>query len=60
MGRGYIKERKLSVFTYFFILSCVVIVTILVLKELGLVDGFEEIRYQKEVELGSVEEENKY
>ena len=60
MGRGYIKERKLSVFTYFFILSCVVIVTILVLKELGLVEGFEEIRYQKEVEPGSVEEENKY
>ncbi len=59
MQRGYIKERKLSVFTYFFILLCVVFVTILVFKELHIKEDFEEILYQKDI-AGNVEQENKY
>ena len=55
MSRGYIRERKLSIFTYFFILSCVILSTVFVFKELGLTESLEEILYQKDIEL-----ENKY
>ena len=51
--------RKLSVFTYFFILLCVVGITVLVAKELNVGYGLEEILYQKDV-ASSVEQENKY
>lgn len=59
MEKKYIRERKLSVFTYFFILTCVILVTILVFNELNIKEGFEEILYQKDI-IGSVEEENRY
>lgn len=59
MGRGYIKKRKLSVFSYFFILSCVVLTTVFVFKELGIRESFEDILYQKDYE-GNIEQENKY
>ena len=59
MSRGYIKERKLSVFTYFFILTAIVLVTILVFKELGIREGLEEISYQKDIDV-NVDQDNKY
>ena len=49
MSRGYIRERKLSIFTYFFILSCVILSTVFVFKELGLTESLEEILYQKDI-----------
>lgn len=42
--------RKLSVFTYFFILLCVVGISFLFVKELDIYQGFEEILYQKDIE----------
>ncbi len=59
MSRGYIRERKLSIFTYFFILSCVILSTVFVFKELGLTESLEEILYQKDIS-GDIELENKY
>lgn len=51
--------RKLSVFTYFFILSCIILITILLVKELNISSGLEEILYQKDIE-SNIEQENKY
>ncbi len=53
------NKRKLSVFTYFFILLCVIIVSILFVKELNIASDFEEILYQKDL-VSNVEQENKY
>lgn len=51
--------RKLSIFTYFFILSCIILITVLLVKELNISSGLEEILYQKDIE-SNVEQENKY
>ncbi len=59
MQKENINARKLSVFTYFFILSCVVGITILFVKELNISSGFDEILYQKDIQ-SNVEQENKY
>lgn len=59
MQRRAIKKEKLSIFTYFFIFSCIVGITVLVYNELDISNGFEEILYQKDIE-SNVEQENKY
>ena len=59
MQKDNTNARKLSVFTYFLILSCVVAITILFVKELNISPGFEEILYQKDIE-SNVELENRY
>lgn len=59
MQRRAIKKEKLSIFTYFFIFSCIVGITVLVYNELDISNGFEEILYQKNIE-SNVEQENKY
>lgn len=59
MQRMAIKKEKLSIFTYFFIFSCIVGITVLVYNELDISNGFEEILYQKDIE-SNVEQENKY
>ena len=59
MQRRAIKKEKLSIFTYFFIFSCIVGITVLVYNELAISNGFEEIVYQKDIE-SNVEQENKY
>ena len=59
MQRRAIKKEKLSIFTSFFIFSCIVGITVLVYNELDISNGFEEILYQKDIE-SNVEQENKY
>lgn len=59
MQKDNISRRKLSIFTYFFILSCVVGITILLIKELNIGYGFNEILYQKDIE-SEINDENKY
>ena len=59
MQRRAIKKEKLSIFTYFFIFSCIVGITVLVYNELDISNGFEEILYQKDIE-SNLEQENKY
>ena len=59
MQKENIGRRKLSVFTYFFILLCVISITVLVVREINLNIGFDDILYQKDVD-SSVRQENKY
>lgn len=59
MRKSLAVRRKLSVFTYTFILSCVVLVTVLFFKELNLTSDFEEILYQRDIE-SNVIQENKF
>ncbi len=59
MQKENIGRRKLSVFTYFFILLCVISITVLVIREINLNIGFDDILYQKDVD-SSVRQENKY
>lgn len=59
MQKDNTNARKLSVFTYSLILTCVVAITILFVKELNISPGIEEILYQKDIE-SNVELENKY
>ena len=59
MSQDNLKRRNLSVFTYSFIFICVVLVTILFVKELNISSDFEDILYQKNIE-DTVEQENKY
>lgn len=59
MRKSLAVRRKLSVFSYTFILSCVVLVTVLFVKELNLTSDFEEILYQRDIE-SNVVQENKY
>ena len=53
------ERRNLSVFTYSFIFICVVLVTILFVKEINVSSDFEDILYQKSLQ-DTVEQENKY
>ena len=59
MQRRAIKKEKLSIFTYFFIFSCIVGITVIVYNKIDISNGFEEIIYQKDIE-SNVEQENKY
>lgn len=59
MRKSLAVRKKLSVFSYTFILSCVVLVTVLFVKELNLTSDFEEILYQRDIE-SNVVQENKY
>lgn len=59
MQRRGIRKRKLSIFTYIIIFSCIASLSLLLYKELDISSGIEEILYQKDT-ISSVEQENKY
>lgn len=59
MQRKAIRKRKLSVFTYIIIFSCIASLTLLLYKELDISSGIEEILYQKDT-ISNVEQETKY
>jgi len=55
------KAKKLSIFTYLIILSCLILITVLVFREFGIISYREfsnDILYQKDVDY-KVEQENK-
>ncbi len=59
MQRKGVRKKKLSIFTYFIIFSCIVSLFLLLYKELDISSGIEEMLYQKDT-ISNVEQENRY